>query len=180
MYLTVHEYLGRGHYVRGEGEKTPTLVSNPRFEELKVAHPDWVDPESFSGIQIEWPVAYWRKANAVHHWFVLNVQEGEDDCRDYYVSVEKLKELRDACKEVLAVRNAEQSAIWAVATDVGLEPTPGFFFGTTDIDEWYFQDLEHTVEAIDRLERSGLFDRLENRQFFSDDAMVSIHYQSSW
>ena len=34
---------------------------------------------------IEEEAGYWRKANAIHRWFVENVQKGEDDCRDYYV-----------------------------------------------------------------------------------------------
>jgi hypothetical protein len=184
MYLTVHEYISRGHYERvqytddGNIANEPKLISNDRFEQLKVAHPDWVDPESFSGIAINWPAAYWRKANAIHQWFVMNVQDGEDDCREYYVAPQHLKELRDACKQVLAVRNAEN--VSTVIADVGLEPTPGFFFGSTDVDEWYFEDLQHTVEAIDRLESSGLFDRLENGNFFNADEIVSIHYQSSW
>jgi len=28
---------------------------------------------------------YWRKANAIHRWFVENVQGGQDDCKPYYV-----------------------------------------------------------------------------------------------
>ena len=50
---------------------------------------------------IEEEVGYWRKANAIHNWFVENVQDGEDDCREYSVSVEQLQELLDTCKRVL-------------------------------------------------------------------------------
>ena len=28
---------------------------------------------------------YWRKANAIHGWFVKNAQQGIDDCRTYSV-----------------------------------------------------------------------------------------------
>lgn len=38
---------------------------------------------------------YWRKANAIHKWFVDNVQGGEDDCGEYYVDPEQLKQLLD-------------------------------------------------------------------------------------
>ena len=37
---------------------------------------------------------YWRKANAIHNWFVQNVQDGNDDCKKYWVSIDHLKELR--------------------------------------------------------------------------------------
>ena len=39
-------------------------------------------------------VAYWRKANAIHGWFVDNIQDGVDDQNEYYVSKEKLEELK--------------------------------------------------------------------------------------
>lgn len=31
-------------------------------------------------------VAYWRKANQIHRWFVNIVQGGEDDCNPYEVT----------------------------------------------------------------------------------------------
>ena len=31
-----------------------------------------------------------------------------------------------------------------------LEPTQGFFFGSYEKDEWYYQDLKNTIEGITR------------------------------
>ena len=90
--------------------------------------------------QIEVEVGYWRKANAVHDWFVKNVQDGEDDCGYYHVSREQLKKLRDLCQQVLAERERAHEL---------LPTTVGFFFGSTDYDEWYFNGLESTIEIID-------------------------------
>lgn len=45
-------------------------------------------------------VGYWRKANQIHKWFVDNVQDGNDDCKPYYVSTEDLEKLLNICKEV--------------------------------------------------------------------------------
>ena len=45
-------------------------------------------------------VCYWRKANAIHRWFVDNVQYGIDDCGEYNVSAEQLQDLVNICKEV--------------------------------------------------------------------------------
>ena len=57
---------------------------------------------------VEESVGYWRKANAIHNWFVNNVQEGNDDCGNYYVSSKNLQELYALCQEVKKViRTAE-------------------------------------------------------------------------
>ena len=47
-------------------------------------------------------VGYWRKANHIHKWFVDNVQEGIDDCGEYYVSIKKLHKLRDICFDIIS------------------------------------------------------------------------------
>jgi hypothetical protein len=83
---------------------------------------------------------YWRKCNAIHKWFVDNVQEGTDDCGDYWVSREQLAELRDLVKTVLDSRDASL-----------LPPQAGFFFGSTDVDDWYWQDMESTLEGLDQV-----------------------------
>ena len=102
---------------------------------------------------------YWRKANAIHKWFVDNVQEGVDDCRPYEVSREKLKELVALCRKVLTERGK--------ATEL-LPPSEGFFFGSKDIDEYYWQYLEETANALTEvLDTEGI----EGWYF---------EYQSSW
>jgi hypothetical protein len=103
-------------------------------------------------------VMYWRKANAIHDWFVQNVQNGIDECRPHEVTVDQLVELRQLCSEVLENRNLAD----------GLLPTAsGFFFGSTDYDAWYFDNLSRTVEVLDDLlEESNEYDL--------------FIYQSSW
>lgn len=86
---------------------------------------------------------YWRKANAIHGWFVENVQDGEDDCKEYEVDREQLETLRDLCKDILEHPDAER--------DTDLDPTEGFFFGGNEKDEYYYQDLQDTVEGLDRV-----------------------------
>ena len=84
-------------------------------------------------------VGYWRKANHIHNWFVNNVQDGNDDCGDYYVSTEQLKQLLTECEAVLT--NKDKAA--------ELLPTQsGFFYGGTDYDEYYYQDCQETISII--------------------------------
>lgn len=88
-------------------------------------------------------VAYWRKANQVHQWFVLNCGDGEDNCQQMYVSREQLGELLETCKSVKA--GGEKVA------DELLPPQSGFFFGSTDIDDWYWQDIDNTIEQLEEV-----------------------------
>ena len=84
---------------------------------------------------VEFEAIYWRKANAIHQWFVTNVQNGIDDCGQYPVSVEQLTELKTTIETILA--DKEQAATL-------LPPQSGFFFGSTDIGPYYFEDLQYT------------------------------------
>ena len=118
---------------------------------------DLVDRESIYGLDVSVNVAYWRKANQIHNWFVTNVQRDEDDCGEYYVSREKLSQLLRDC--TLAITNKDPNI---------LPPVDGFFFGGTDIDEWYWKDLMNTINQI-----QPLLDR-------KDTDSLSFYYQSSW
>jgi hypothetical protein len=92
-------------------------------------------------ISIDMKVGYWRKSNAIHQWFVLNCQNGEDDCREAYVSREALEELRDTCKQVIEDNSK---------ADELLPTQAGFFFGSTDYDEYYWEDLQKTIELCEK------------------------------
>ena len=49
----------------------------------------------FNPEKVEFEIITWRKANAIHKWFVDNVQKGKDDCSEYCVSKENLIKLRE-------------------------------------------------------------------------------------
>jgi hypothetical protein len=116
-----------------------------------------VDVESIYGVDVSVNVAYWRKCNQIHGWFVNNIQRGNDDCGEYYVSHNKLRELVRVC--TLAITNKDPNL---------LPPQEGFFFGGTDIDEWYWKDLMDTINQL-----QPLIDR-------PDFESLSFYYQSSW
>lgn len=113
----------------------------------------------FGAQEVTFRVAYWRKANAIHKWFVDKCQDGVDECQETFVSREDLQKLVEICKSVLAdMSKAEE-----------LLPTAsGFFFGGTDYDEWYKQDLEYTVQRLEKV--------------LNDTALTKMdfYYQSSW
>ena len=84
--------------------------------------------------------AYWRKANAIHAWFVDNVQAGVDDCNHYELTREHLEKLKNICTQAIETKDTQK-----------LEPRGGFFFGSTAIDDWYWADVKSTIEQIDKL-----------------------------
>ena len=109
--------------------------------------------------EVTFRVAYWRKANAIHKWFVDKCQDGVDECQETWLSREQLQELVDTCKNVLANKKKAGEL---------LPSTNGFFFGGTDYDEWYQGDLKYTVERIEKI--------------LNDPALAKcdFYYQSSW
>ena len=109
------------------------------------------------GATVEVTCAYWRKANQIHNWFVTNIQKGEDNCGEYYVPQDKLTELMVICEHALEFKDSTL-----------LPPQAGFFFGGTDIDEWYWRDLESTVTQLKRIFALPEVDNL------------SFYYSSSW
>ena len=131
MYLNASRYLS--DYNEADKQKKEQLFK--LFPELKA-----YTAQATKEVTVE--VGYWRKANAIHNWFVQNVQNGEDNCAKYNVHPDHLMKLKSLCEQVLADHN--------LAGEL-LPPTGGFFFGSTEIDEGYFQDLSDTIQIIDRV-----------------------------
>jgi hypothetical protein len=144
MYLEARMFLSE----YGEnGKKMQDLITNA-VEETHGMRPTYITCEAM----------YWRKCNSVHRWFVENVQDGNDDCGNYYVSRDNLEQLLSDINQVLD--NPEQS-------DNILPSQSGFFFGDTEYNDYYFQNLRETKERITEL----LTDKYSNWEFY---------YSSSW
>lgn len=109
--------------------------------------------------ELSYRAGYWRKANAIHRWFVDNVQEGSDNCAEYIVTTEQLERLLELVNEVL--RNRDKA-------DDLLPTHNGFFFGSLIYDEGYFDDLIQTKAII------------ENVLAIEDFNRYDIYYSSSW
>ena len=87
--------------------------------------------------------AYWRKVNSIHAWFVDNVQDGTDDCGHYFVTKDHLLKLKNSLELVLDGK--------LIGNAMAILPnTTGFFFGSQDYDDYYFGDLEYTLEAVNK------------------------------
>ena len=91
-------YLKKKTYVKNWDHTPKDQIHKITVKLGGKTHPS-IKPERIS--YIEEDVAYWRKANAIHRWFVKNVQGGIDECQTSYVELAQLKELVDACKQVI-------------------------------------------------------------------------------
>lgn len=139
------------------------------YDQIAWRHPDW-EAESWYGDrhlkEADRPyevtkIAYWRKANQIHAWFVDNVQGGVDECDYCEVNLEQLAGLRTTCQRVLADPTLAEEL---------LPPRAGFFFGSYEIDEWYMSDLKETVDQIDAIMESAR----------THQGPIRIWYHSSW
>ena len=146
MYLNKRTYVQQWEHQKPE-EKYEVVVT-------KGGAPTNVKPNKVKYIIEE--AGYWRKQNQIHRWFVENIQNGTDDCGEYYVSKADLETLLELCEKVKADN--------ALADEL-LPGASGFFFGGTDYDEWYFNGIDNTIEIL----KEALED--ENGEYL---------YSSSW
>ena len=184
MYLIRKKYVGANlehRKVKGkieleiEGKKLPI-----EFDRLS-----YIDEE----------VGYWRKANAIHKWFVDNVQDGNDDCKEYSVSMEDLEKLLELCKLVKKTavvkmgkiqngyryENGKEIPIMEdgeyienVDEIATILPTQdGFFFGNVGYNEYYLADINKTIEIIEKLIKDEK--EMNELGFYSE-----FVYSSSW
>ena len=93
---------------------------------------------------------YWRKANHINKWFNDKVAEVKN-VEKIEVTKDQLIQLKEDCLTVLNDKSKAKELL----------PTQdGFFFGSTEYDEWYFNDLQYTVNHID-----NVLDMMEDRDF---------------
>lgn len=154
MYLKRKKYVGANYEHRNVKGTIDISVNGNKL------------PIDFSKVSyIEEEFGYWRKANAIHKWFVDNVQDGVDDCKEYYVSQSKMEELLELCKKVKENPN--------LASEL-LPRQVGFFFGSDEYDDLYFSDIDDTIEILE----SALEDFKNTDTKF--DYGYDYYYESSW
>jgi hypothetical protein len=176
MYLSRKTYIG-GNYEHNEisGSINITKQGKTLVFDLKKL------------VCIEESVAYWRKQNHIHQWFVDNCGDGEDNCQEISVDDDDFKKLLDSAKKVIesldsTSTHTEKIKIgWGNGEDIfddvvvfdntelaeDLLPTQGgFFFGSTLYDEEYLESLKDLVVLLNEI--------IEN------DGDYEYYYSASW
>ena len=150
MYLSAKRYMSK-YFDASDSQKIEQV--NDIFGITGIEDGD------YGAQEVKFRIAYWRKANAIHDWFVKNCQDGVDECQEAWVSREQLQELLDLCKQVLADKRSAKEL---------LPTTSGFFFGSTEYGEWYFEDINYTVERLEKILNDTALEKCD------------FYYQSSW
>jgi hypothetical protein len=151
MYLYKSTYIWRYEHIREQHSLPPLTLDYPGIQADRVRHIDEI-------------VGEWRKANAIHHWFVETVQRGVDECQRSHVSIDHIKELLAAVEQV--------EADHGLASEL-LPTQSGFFFGSLEYDTEYFDDLAYTAQVC----RGALTEA----SMIADPLLApDYYYESSW
>lgn len=184
MYLTRKIYVG-GNFEHNNVKGVIDLETKEKKVPIDIKKITYIEEEA----------GYWRKANQIHKWFVDNVQDGEDDCKSYVVSIQDLEKLLVLCKKVKEkaviingyikigeklvdgkwlpivkegekIQNAEEIA------DI-LPTEDGFFFGSSEYDEYYLLDIEDTIKIIE--------EQIKREKELNEQGLYTfLEYSSSW
>jgi hypothetical protein len=109
-------------------------------------------------------VGYWRKFNALHNWFVNECGDGEDNCQEIYIG-EKLPELLETLHKVKEVYDSNPPDKEEQLDDI-FPTSSGFFFGGTEYDEYYIEQVNETINLLTEL--------------LKEDENGDYYYQASW
>jgi hypothetical protein len=153
MYLEARKYVSNYNFeVERNGE-------NAQYHSIiqAVNAGDFIT-DDVPSVEVKVNVMYWRKSNQIHNWFVNELAGGKDECQPIYVERENLVTLLELCKQV-----ASQPA----NANKALPTSSGFFFGSTEYDEWYMQDIKRTIKGLEHILKTVPQD-------------WSFNYQASW
>ena len=170
-------YLNKKIYVRPNSHMSKELNFETRILSNGMYYSKF-NPEKVTYVTQE--VAYWRKFNALHDWFVKNVQNGEDDCKEYAVYLEDFVKLQlclslvlDAQNTCLAGRLSEEERD-AICLE-NFPPTGGFFFGSKEIDDFYWEDVVSTKRIVE-----SIIIQINQSIIDKDSILIDYYYRSSW
>lgn len=154
MYLGVRKFFSNYDFGNNtEKRNYQIILAQTGLEDLA--------SEEVPSLSVEVNLMYWRKANHIHKWFVDNCGDGEDNCQKMYVDKTDIEKLINTCKDILDDPSKGEELL----------PTEsGFFFGSTEYDEYYLGQVKETYDRLLHI--------LKHTPFTGSP--VSFWYQASW
>lgn len=157
-------YLYERHYLTSRGTKKGYTKSNQLTIKVpkEYGSTELVKKKLKNVKHIDCEVGYWRKANAIHQYFLDKCGNGHDNGVDLFPSNADLLELKQICLELLGYygKKFQQKAAELLPT------IDGFFWGSTEYDKYYRADLRNTVKIINKLHL--------------DDEYIQVVYNANW
>jgi len=99
---------------------------------------------------VSYELGYWRKFNALHALFQRKLTEQsdkEEECgSDTWVSDETFNDIVNILKEISKDHNKAEEL---------MPPSEGFFFGSTEYDDYYYEQLEKTITLFEKIIKEG-------------------------
>ena len=132
-------------------------------EDLKTFS-DYIYDRNFKSVQTEtiYQIGYFRKFNALHSYIVKTFADGIDNCQDIILYKEDVEQIKKVLDDVLNAHQQVEKAKEILPTQ------SGFFFGGTDYDEFYFEDVKVAADLMQNL--------LDNFDF----EKYQLIYEASW
>lgn len=115
---------------------------------------------------------YWRKANAIHQWFRdhcgYNDYNWDTPAEPVEVTRDDLITLIEKCKSIVSAKNELGDGDEFVDfCERELPTSEGFFFGSTDYDDWYLNKIINTIDEL-----SEVIEKMEDGDIY--------YYLASW
>ena len=132
-------------------------------EDLKTFS-DYIYDRNFKSVQTEtiYQIGYFRKFNALHSYIVKTFADGIDNCQDIILYKEDVEQIKKVLDDILNAHQRVEKAKEILPTQ------SGFFFGGTDYDEFYFEDVKVAADLMQNL--------LDNFDF----EKYQLIYEASW
>ena len=165
MYLYGERYIS-GTY--GDDVTKQAAALTATLDAMGLLHDDDVSKDHINGFSAKVTLGYWRKAWPIHRWLVENVQNGNDDCGEYRVQDDVLRELLSNCIAVLSAREDPEIAhdtAWAY-----IPPSDNYeseILQNQEEEEYYYYHIQRTATILTHL----LTSKFEDYDFY---------YSSSW
>ena len=164
MGLDMYFYTRKTIYKSFSKWDKPDRANEVNYPEDLKTFSDYIYDRNFKSVQTEisYQIGYFRKFNALHSYIVKTFANGVDNCQDIILYKEDVEQIKKVLDDVL---NAHQQ----VEKAKELLPTQsGFFFGGTDYDEFYFEDVKDATDLMQNL--------LDNFDF----EKYQLVYRASW
>ena len=164
MGLDMYFYARKTTYKSFSKWGNPERANEVNYPEDLKPFSDYNYDRNFKSVQTEtsYQIGYFRKFNALHSYIVKTFADGVDNCQEILLCKEDVEQIKKVLDDVLNAHQQVEKAKEILPTQ------SGFFFGGTDYDEFYFEDVKDAADLMQSF--------LDNFDFEN----YQLVYQASW